>query len=88
MGTARSGGTAGAAREATSTAGKSMDDILASTLLGGKEAGAKGLSETGTVQLKQALSALGISEDAARAIFETGTSKAGGLAGDWIRALI
>jgi hypothetical protein len=87
-GTGRSGGTVGAQREAGSEAGKSIDDILTKTLLGGREAGAKGLTEIGDTQLKQALAMLGIGGDAAKATFETGTGKQQDLAKSWISALI
>ena len=88
MGTGRAGGTTAAARESASTAGKNIDEILAQTLVGGRAAGAQGLAGIGETQLKNALAQLGISSEAARSIFETGTQKQTALAQPWINALI
>lgn len=73
MGTGRAGGTTAAAREGASTAGRNIDEILASTLSGGRLAGAQGVVETGQAQLRNSLSLLGLGEDAVKTIMEGAT---------------
>ncbi len=88
MGTSRGGGTASAAREATTTASKNVDDIINKSLTEGKATGAAGMASTGATQLQNALGLLGLSGSAAKSIFETGTQKSTSLANAWISALI
>jgi hypothetical protein len=88
MGTSRGGGTASAAREATTTANKQVDDIINKNLVEGKATGAAGMASTGATQLQNALGLLGLSGSAARSLFETGTQKGTSLANSWISALI
>lgn len=71
FGTGRSGGTVSADATRDQTTQKSIDDIINQNLVGGREAGAKGLQQvggtelaTGSTAIGQALNALGIAGNA------------------------
>lgn len=77
FGTGRSGATVAQDAEAGATTQKNIDDIINQNLIGGREAGARGLASTGatelsagTSSLSQALQSLGLSEGAANSILE------------------
>jgi hypothetical protein len=81
FGTDRTGGTVAANREASSQTGSKVDDIINSTLLMGRESGAKGLQSAAGVQagiasteLGNALSLLGLSSDSVNSILQNSTS--------------
>lgn len=80
FGTSRTGGSVAANREASTTAGSKIDDIINSTLNTGKAQGAQGLTsvagaETGIAgtELNNALSLLGLSSDAVNSILGNAT---------------
>lgn len=64
FGTGRSGGTAAVSAESGADAQGKVDQIINSNLVGGREAGAKGLAETGSTELKNALALMGLGTDA------------------------
>ena len=73
LGTGRSGGTVAANREASSTSGKQIDDLIAKTLQSNKQQGAMGLASTGATQLSNAGNLLGLGENAESSIMGNAT---------------
>jgi hypothetical protein len=81
FGTDRSGGTQAANREAGTAAQSQIDQIINQTQQQGRQAGAQGLTqvagletELGSDQMRNALSQLGLSEDAINAILSNATT--------------
>ncbi len=97
MGTGRGGGTASQNREASSTAAKSVDDIINQSMMGGRQGAATGLEgEAGTLgsiggaqagiggaQLSNAGQLLGLTGGAASSELGNAISKENSSAGDW-----
>ncbi len=80
-GTSRTGGTAAANRESGEATSSKVDDIINSTLLQGREVGAKGLQQVagqeaavGSDQLSNALNLLGLSQTSVTDILNNATS--------------
>jgi len=80
FGTGRTGGTVAANREATTSTGSTIDNIINQNLVGGRTAGAQGLQQVaseqatiGTSEMGQALQALGLSADAVKSIMGNAT---------------
>lgn len=78
MGTSRSGGTAAINRESGATADKSIDDIINTSMMGGRESAARGLASSagleagiGSTELSNSLSMLGLSKNAIDAILSS-----------------
>lgn len=64
FGTGRSGGTAAVSAESGADAQGKVDQIINSNLVGGREAGAKGLATAGNTELQNALALMGLGTDA------------------------
>ena len=80
MGTGRGGGTAAANREASTTTGAGIDQIINQNMVGGRAAGASGLQQIagekasiGGVELSNALSLLGLGKGAIDSILSNAT---------------
>jgi hypothetical protein len=73
MGTARGGGTAAPQREAGAETAKTIDDIVTQQLFGGREKGAEGLQKVAGMEMSQALSMLGLSQEAIAQIMNNAT---------------
>lgn len=73
-GTARTGGTAAANREATTNEQKQIDDIINQAMVTGRQAGAQGLESIGDAQLTNAANLMGLSQQALRDITAEATS--------------
>ncbi len=81
FGTGRTGGAVAANREAGTATGSGIDNIINQNLVGGRTAGAQGLTQVageqatiGTNEMSQALQALGLSEDAVKSIMSNATA--------------
>jgi len=73
MGTSRTGGAAAADASASTATRSKIDDIINSTLMGGREEGAKGLTQIGGIDLNNAIAQLGLGQDAASGIMQNAT---------------
>ncbi len=81
LGTSRTGGTAAVNRESGATTDKSVDDIINQSMMGGREAAAKGLTGVagqqagiGSSEMYNALSQLGLSHAAITDILNNSTA--------------
>ena len=72
-GTSRTGGAAAADASASTATRSKIDDIINTTLMGGREEGAKGLTQIGGIDLNNAMAQLGLAQGSASDIMNNAT---------------
>ncbi|HKS75091.1 MAG TPA: hypothetical protein VJQ82_17925, partial [Terriglobales bacterium] len=80
-GTGRTGGTAEINREAGANTNATIDQIINNNLVGGQEAGAKGLAQVGTEEMGNAAQLLGIGGDTQSRALASAIAKESGQTG-------